>query len=145
MRVRDLMTPNPISVPAGTPFATAREVMATYGIRHLPITRGEVPIGILSDRDIRLALPSPATSLSVWEVNFLLATLCVDDVMTTPIITVDPDCPSREAAAIMLQHRIGALVVLEGHRLIGILTETDLVRAHAEGGAVLRERAPAEG
>jgi acetoin utilization protein AcuB len=135
MRVRDLMTPRPVSVPPGTPFAEARDVMAKHDIRHVLVARDEVPVGILSDRDIRLALPSPATSLSVWEVNFLLAGLHVDDVMTTPVITVDPDSDAREAAGIMLKHRIGALAVLEGYRLAGILTETDLVRAFAGSAA----------
>jgi acetoin utilization protein AcuB len=134
------MTRSPISVSPGTTVVDARALMAQSRIRHLLVTEGDVLVGIVTDRDIRLNLPSPATSLSVWELNYLLARLTVGQVMTKSVIVIDPSRDAREAAAIMLDHKVGALPVLEGPQLVGILTETDLVRAFAQG-AVTTERA----
>jgi CBS domain-containing protein len=72
----------------------------------------------------------------VWELNFLLARLTVGQVMTKSLLVVEPDREAREAARIMLDHRIGALPVLDGDRLVGILTESDVVRAFAESDAL---------
>jgi acetoin utilization protein AcuB len=130
MIVRDLMTKDVISVPPWMPMLDARALMTKERIRHLPVTspEGEL-LGIITDRDIRLNLPSQATSLSVWEINHLLAKLTVDGVMTQAVLTVGPDRPARDAAQLMLDHQIGALPVEEGRRLVGIVTETDLLRA----------------
>jgi acetoin utilization protein AcuB len=130
MRVRDVMTASPITVPPDTPVLDARHLMLERRIRHLPVTdeRGLLT-GIVTDRDIRLNLPSQATSLSVWEINHLLARLTVDKVMTRSVLTVGPDRGARDAAQLMLDHTIGALPVVDGGRLVGIVTETDLLRA----------------
>jgi acetoin utilization protein AcuB len=132
MKVRDLMTSKPITVDPEMPMLDARQRMAEARIRHLIVTEGSRVVGIVTDRDIRLNLPSPATSLSVWELNYLLARVTVDQVMTSPVITIHPAREAREAARVMLEHKIGALPVLEGMRLVGIITETDLVRAFAQ-------------
>ena len=120
MRVRDVMTASPITVPPDTPVLDARHLMLERRIRHLPVTdeRGEL-MGIITDRDIRLNLPSQATSLSVWEINHLLARLTVDKVMTQAVLTVGPDRGARDAAQLMLDHTIGALPVVDGGRLVG--------------------------
>jgi len=112
------------------PVLDARHLMIEKRIRHLLVTNesGEL-LGIVTDRDIRLNLPSQATSLSVWELNYLLTRLMVGKVMTQSVITVGPDREARDAAVLMLDHRIGALPVVDGGRLIGIVTETDLLRA----------------
>jgi len=112
------------------PVLDARHLMIEKRIRHLLVTNesGEL-LGIVTDRDIRLNLPSQATSLSVWELNYLLTRLMVGKVMTQSVITVGPDREVRDAALLMLDHRIGALPVVDGGRLIGIVTETDLLRA----------------
>ena len=86
-------------------------------------------VGIVTDRDIRLNLPSQATSLSVWEINHLLTKLTVGQVMTESVITVGPDRDAADAARLMLDHKIGALPVTDGGHLIGIVTETDMLRA----------------
>jgi acetoin utilization protein AcuB len=132
MHVRDLMTRSLVTATPDMTVTDARALMARERIRHLLVTEGGRLVGIVTDRDIRLNLASPATSLSVWELNFLLARLTVGQVMTKSVIVVEPDREAREAARIMLDHRIGALPVLDGERLVGILTETDLVRAFAE-------------
>lgn len=134
MRVRDLMTPTPITVPPEMPMLQARERMREARIRHLVVTEDARVIGIVTDRDIRLNQPSPATSLSVWEMNELLARLTVRQIMSATVIVVDPDRPAAEAARIMTDHKIGALPVVDGARLAGIITESDFVRAAAAGG-----------
>ncbi len=134
MRVRDIMTAKPITVDPETPMLEARQQMLDHRFRHLVVVEGGRVAGIVTDRDIRLNLPSPATSLSVWEINYLLSRLRVRDVMSKSVIIVDPDRPVAEAARIMIDHKIGALPVVEGERLTGIVTETDFVRALARGG-----------
>jgi acetoin utilization protein AcuB len=126
------MTRALVTATPDTTVTDARALMARERIRHLLVTDGGRLVGIVTDRDIRLNLASPATSLSVWELNFLLARLTVGQVMTKSLLVVEPERDAREAARIMLDHRIGALPVLEGDRLVGILTESDLVRAFAE-------------
>jgi acetoin utilization protein AcuB len=126
------MTASPISVSPGTSITEARDLMVRRRIRHLLILDDERLVGIVTDRDIRLNLPSPASSLSVWEINYLLAKLTAGEVMTKNVITVSPNQPMTEAARLMLEKRIGALPVVEGERVVGILTETDVLRAFVE-------------
>ena len=129
MKIRDIMTTPPITVGLEMPVLEAQQLMATHRIRHLPVTDAGRLMGIVTDRDIRLNLPSPATSLSVWEVNYLLARLTVESAMRRAVITVDPDRGATEAAQIMLDHKIGALPVVDAGTLVGIVTETDMLRA----------------
>jgi CBS domain-containing protein len=140
MKIRELMTGGPITVRPETPLQEARDLMAREGIRHLPVTRADGALaGIVTDRDIRLNLPSRATSLSAGEINHLLARLTIGEIMTRTVITIGPDAPARDGARVMLDHRIGALPVVDDGRLIGIVTETDIVRAF------VRTTAPARG
>lgn len=132
MKARDLMTREPLTVNADMPVLDAHRMMLERRIRHLLVTDGGRLTGMVTDRDIRLNLPSPATSLSVWEVNYLLAKMTVGSVMTSSVITVDPNRDVADAARIMLDHKIGALPVVDGGTIIGILTETDIVRAFAK-------------
>jgi CBS domain-containing protein len=131
MLVRDIMTAKPITVDPETPMLEARQRMLGERIRHLVVLDDARVVGIVTDRDIRLNLPSPATSLSVWEINYLLARVTVGGVMTTSVIVVDPDRSIAEAARIMMEHKIGALPVVEDGRLVGIVTESDFVRIMA--------------
>lgn len=130
MHIRELMTGALITVRPDASVFDAHELMARDRIRHLLVTDdGGQLLGIVTDRDIRSNLPSPATSLSVWEINHLLMALTVDKVMTQAVITVGPDREAREAGRLMLDHKIGAVPVVDGGRLVGIVTETDLLRA----------------
>jgi CBS domain-containing protein len=131
VKVRELMTREPLSVSIDTPVVDARRTMLDRRIRHLLVKDGGRLVGIVTDRDIRLNLPSPATSLSVWEINYLLARMTVGSVMTAKVITVDSGRDAVEAARIMLDHKIGALPVVDAGTLVGILTETDILRAFA--------------
>lgn len=140
MTIRELMTGGLITVHPETPILQARNLLAKEKIRHLPVTGpGGALAGIVTDRDIRLNLPSRATSLSAGEINHALSQLTVGEIMTRSVITIGPDRPARDGARLMLDHRIGALPVLDDGRLIGILTETDIVRAF------VRKTAPASG
>lgn len=129
MRVRELMTGAPITVSPDMPMLDARHLMLSKRFRHLLVTKDGQLVGIVTDRDIRLNLPSQATSLSVWEINHLLTKLTVGQMMTESVITVGPDRDAADAARLMLDHTIGALPVMDGGRLIGIVTETDMLRA----------------
>lgn len=130
MTIRELMSGGLITVRRETPVLEARDLMVRERIRHLLVTEpGGALAGIVTDRDIRLNLPSQATSLSVWEINYLLTKLTVGQVMTRSVITVGPDRPARDGAQLMLDRKIGALPVLDDGQLVGIVTETDIVRA----------------
>jgi CBS domain-containing protein len=132
MEVRELMTTVPVTVPVNTPVLEARQLMQTQRIRHLFVTSADGALqGIVTDRDIRLNLPSPATSLSVWELNYLLARLTVEQVMSRSLVTTWPEAKVIDAARVMLSHKLGALPVLDSGRLVGIITESDFVRVFA--------------
>jgi acetoin utilization protein AcuB len=106
--------------------------MSNRRIRHLLVTDGPKLLGIITDRDMRLNLPSPATSLSVWEINYVLARMTVASVMTKSVITVESGRDALVAAHLMLDHKIGALPVVEAGSVVGIITETDLLRAFVQ-------------
>ena len=135
MRVRELMTGGPITIGPDTPVFEARQIMLKERIRHLLVLEHDRLVGSITDRDIRLYLPSKATSLSIWEVNYLLARLRVSEVMSRTVITIGPDREAADAARLMLGHRIGGLPVVDNGLVIGIVTETDIVRAFAESAA----------
>jgi len=129
MLVREWMTPKPQTVSAETPVMEAMQRLREGGYRRLPVTRDGKLIGIVTDRDLKEATPSKATTLSVYELNYLLSKLTVKDVMKAPVITVRADEPIEHAALLMEEHRISGLPVVEGGALTGILTITDLTRA----------------
>src|SRR6516165_12195175 len=113
MDVKELMTAPAITAPPTMPVLEARQLMIDKRIRHLLVTEGPNLLGIVTDRDIRLNLPSPATSLSVWEVNYLLARMTVESAMTTSVVVISPRHDAKEAASLMLDHKIGALPVVD--------------------------------
>jgi acetoin utilization protein AcuB len=129
MLIRDWMTSTPIVIKAKESVTTAQDLMRRLRIRHLPVVEGDALVGMLTDRDVRTVLPSPATSLAAGEIRFLLDRLTVDKVMTHPVVTVRPDDALADAVRLVLEKRIGALPVTERGRLVGIITETDLLRA----------------
>lgn len=134
MFVRDRMSSPAITVAADTPFQDALKLMRERRFRRLPVVDEHgLLIGIVSERDLLHAAPSPATSLSVWEVNYLLWKLKVADVMTEKVTTVSPGSTLEEAAQIMVSLKIGGLPVVDDkHHVVGVVTETDIFRAFAE-------------
>jgi acetoin utilization protein AcuB len=129
MKVREVMTSTVLSVSPSTAVADVRRLLQQRSIRHILVTDGPQLLGIATDRDIRLNLPSPATTLSVWEMNSLLAKLTVGEIMTRDVVTIAPDHEVHEAAQLMIDRRIGALPVIADRKVVGIITETDLLRA----------------
>ena len=142
MLVRHRMTPNPITITPDTSFPDAFRIIREKGIRYLPVMdkRGKLA-GIVTQTDLLHASPSSATSLTVFEMNYLLAHLKVREVMSSPI-TVAEDMPLEEAARVMVEHGIGCLPVMLDGELVGVITETDIFKAFVEmlggGDLVLR-------
>ena len=133
MLVRDQMTPAPITVPPEETVPDALNLMREKMIRRLPVVdRHGGLVGIVTDRDLLHASPSPATSLSVYELNYLLAKLTVDKVMARRVITVSDDSPLEDAARLMADKKIGGLPVVKDGALVGVITETDVFRAFLE-------------
>jgi acetoin utilization protein AcuB len=127
MLVRDVMQSKLVTVGPATTLPQAVRLAAERRVRHLPVIDGGELVGILSDRDIKRAMASPATSLSVHELTYLLDRLTVAEIMTRTVITIGPVVPVEEAARLMVQEKISGLPVMEGGRLVGIVTETDLL------------------
>ncbi len=128
-RIREWMTLSPVTVTPETPVPRAHELMLSRRVRHLPVVEDDRVVGIITDRDLRTVQPSPATSFSVGEIRFLLEKLTVAEVMSKPAVTISPDAPLAEGVRVMLHRKFGALPVAEHERLVGIITETDLLRA----------------
>lgn len=130
MLVRETMTPDPIVVHPDTSFGDAMELLRAKRIRRLPVVddKGAL-VGIVVEKDLLKAAPSPATTLSVYEIPYLLSKLKIKDIMTKRVITVEEDWPLEEAARVMVEHKIGCLPVVRGNKVIGIITETDIFRA----------------
>ena len=129
MLVREWMTKDPQTVSATTLVMEAMQRLREGGFRRLPVVREQRLVGIVTDRDLKEATPSKATTLSIYELNYLLSKLLVKDVMVASVITVGPDDPIERAALLMEEHRVSGLPVIEDGRLTGILTITDLLRA----------------
>ena len=133
MLVKDWMTREPLVVSPRTSVEQAVITMRENRVRHLPVVKkDDILVGIVTQTDLLQASPSPATSLSVWEINFLLAKMQVRDAMNAEVIVVDEECPLEEAALVMAEHKIGCLPVIHGKRLVGIITETDLFNIFTE-------------
>jgi CBS domain-containing protein len=137
--VRNWMTPNPITITMQTTLPEAKRLMDQHYVRRLPVIHKGKLVGIVTRGDIREAQASTATTLSVYELNYLLDEIPAKDFMAYEPITISPDAPIGEAARRMMQHKVGGLPVVENGELVGIITETDLCRLlilqpeHAEG------------
>jgi acetoin utilization protein AcuB len=133
MLVRDVMQTSVVTVTPLTTLPQAIQLVAERRIRHLPVVdSGGKLVGILSDRDLKRAMASSATSLEAHELRFLLDRLTVAGIMTRPVVTIDPEAPVEEAARLMVQEKIGAVPVVDEGDLVGILTETDVLALFVE-------------
>lgn len=129
MFVRDCMSSNPIYISAATPIMEALNTMKKHKIRQLPVMDKGSLVGLVTERELLTVSPSPATTLSVYEMNFLLSKMVVSEVMTKNPMSVEPDCIIEEAALIMRDNKIGSLLVEENNELVGIITQTDVFDA----------------
>jgi acetoin utilization protein AcuB len=128
MLVRKRMSSPVITVAPDLPIMQALDLMKKNRIRRLPVVKK----GKMVEGDLLNASPSDATSLSVWELNYLLGKITVDEIMTKNVITVAEDTPIEEAAFLMDENKIGGLPVIANGELVGLITETDLFRIFLE-------------
>jgi len=134
MFVRDRMSTPAVTITPTATFPDALKLMRERRFRRLPVVdkKGRL-VGIVSERDLMYASPSSATSLSIWEVHYLLARLHVNEIMTTDVITTTPETPIEDAARLMVTHKIGGLpVVDECREVVGVITETDIFQTFVE-------------
>jgi acetoin utilization protein AcuB len=132
MFVGDRMSRPVISLSPETPINDALAMFKKEKIRRAPIMKDGRLVGIVSERDLLNASPSSATTLSVWEMNYLISKVTVKQVMSKKVITVDKETPIEEAARIMADKRIGGMPVMDGDKVVGVITETDLFKVFLE-------------
>jgi acetoin utilization protein AcuB len=133
MLVGERMKKDPITITVDTGVSEALKMMREYRVRRFPVVdhKGKM-VGIVSEKDLLYASPSPATSLDAFELHYLLAKMTVEQFMARPVITVTEDTPIEEAARIMADNKIGGLPVVRGDQLVGIITETTLFKIFLE-------------
>ena len=129
MLVRDRMSRTVITSDEDTPIIKALNIMKDNNIRRLPVTKNEKITGMVTDRDLKEATPSKVTSLDVHEIYRLLSEIKVKDIMSKDILTIGPDESIEKAAMLMLKKKISGLPVIEGGKLVGIITQTDIFKA----------------
>jgi CBS domain-containing protein len=129
IKVREWMTTPVVTVTPMHSISNAHQVMKENGIRRLPVVENDRLVGIITIGDVREASPSDATTLSIWELNYLWAQLTVERVMTRKLLTISPDSSILDAAELMLDHKISGLPVVDAqNKLIGMITESDIFR-----------------
>jgi acetoin utilization protein AcuB len=127
--VRDWMTDDVVTVTPDTTLPEAHRLMTDNQIRRLPVMDDGRLVGIITRGDVRGAEPSDATSLSIWELQYLIAKIKVKEIMTHDPITISQDVTIGEAAQVMLDNKISGLPVVDGQgRVVGIITESDIFR-----------------
>jgi acetoin utilization protein AcuB len=129
MQVCNIMTKQPIAISPETTLPDAMRLMKKHGFRRLPVLKNQQLVGIVTDRDLKEAMPSDASSLSIWELNYLLSKLEVKELMSHPVVTVTEDTSVKEAARLMLEQKSGGLPVMKDGFLTGMITVTDVLRA----------------
>ncbi|HOJ09327.1 MAG TPA: CBS and ACT domain-containing protein [Clostridiales bacterium] len=129
MNVKSRMTSNPYTISPEATIAEALELMRSNNVRRLPVVRNGKLVGIVTEREIQEVSPSKATTLSIFELNYLLSKTKVSAVMTKEVITISPDALLEEAAVLMRDNRVGALPVIQDGKVVGIITETNIFDA----------------
>jgi acetoin utilization protein AcuB len=132
MLVGERMSHPVISVSPETPIHDALAMFKKEHIRRAPVMKDGKMVGIISEHDLINASPSPASTLSVWEMNYLLSKITVKGVMTKKVMTVKKDTPIEEAARIMADNKLGGLPVIDDGKVVGMITETDLFKIFLE-------------
>lgn len=138
LTVADIMTPNPATVERSTPLADVIGLMKTRACRQVPVVDGDTVIGIITDRDIRLAMNSPFVLHERKQDQALLNNVTAEACMTRDPMTIDAAAPAERAAELMNTYKFGSLPVVRDGRLVGIITVTDILRSYID---VLKERA----
>ncbi|HUT83465.1 MAG TPA: CBS and ACT domain-containing protein [Thermodesulfobacteriota bacterium] len=128
MRIRDIMSTKVVTVGEDTSIHDARKIMQTHRIRRLPVMKKDKLVGLVTLHMLLEAAPSPATSLNIWELNYLLGKMTVRDIMVKKPYSIPPDMPFEEALQLGQEKGYGAFPVVEDGRLVGMVTESDIVR-----------------
>ncbi len=132
MLVGERMSKPVITISPETPIAEVMNMMKVEHVRRFPVVKEGKLVGIVSDKDILNASPSPVSTLSIWEMNYLLNKITVNEVMMKNVMTVTEDTPIEQAARIMADNKIGGLPVMRDGGVVGIITETDLFKMFLE-------------
>jgi len=121
-----------ITVNPKMPITEALNLLRTEHIRRAPVIKDGKMVGIISEKDLLNAAPSSASSLSVWEVNYLISKVTVAEVMSKKVFSVSEDTPIEEAARVMADNKIGGLPVTRDDEVVGMITETNLFKVFLE-------------
>ena len=130
-RVRDIMQEKIVTISAGERLSTVEDIMTLGRVRHMPVVHGGKLVGVVSERDLLRASLSSINTKRAEERRAFLHVVEIARVMSTPPIVIPPDAAIQEAALIMAERKIGCLPVLDGDALVGLLTETDILRHFA--------------
>jgi CBS domain-containing protein len=130
-RVCDIMQAGFVTVSAGDTLSTVEDIMTLGGVRHMPVVRAGALVGVVSERDLLRASLSNLTEFGSEERRAFLQVVEIKRVMSSPPIVISPAAPIGEAARLMAEKRIGCLPVVAAGRLVGLVTETDLLRYFA--------------
>lgn len=126
MNVRDIMTTNVVTIPSNTSVTDAKRIMEAHRIRRLPVVDKGKLVGIVTEHRLESVSPSKASSLTVWELSYLLDKTTVKEIMERDVITCSPDTSVEESVAIAQGNKVGALVVVEDGRVVGISSTNDI-------------------
>jgi acetoin utilization protein AcuB len=129
MKVREWMTPNPFTLTEADRVKTAVQHLLRAGIRHVPVLRDNVLVGIVTDRDLRRALPSVEAGASPEKYQAFMERTTLGDIMTVDPVTCTPDTDIADAVEIFVERKFGAIPIVEGDELVAILTQIDVMRA----------------
>jgi acetoin utilization protein AcuB len=129
MKVREWMTPDPFTLTEGDRVKTAVQHLLSAGIRHVPILRDNVLVGIVTDRDLRRALPSVEAGASPEKYQAFMERTTLGDIMTVDPVTCTPDTDVVDAVEIFVEGKFGAIPIVDGDELVAILTQIDVLRA----------------
>jgi len=129
MFVRNKMTANPFTISPDQTIPDAHELMEQHGVKRLPVVKNGKLVGLVTKEDILRATPSKATTFSIGELTYLLSKMKISQIMTKDIITISQDALLEEAATLMRDNDVGALPVVDGDKLVGIITESDIFDA----------------
>ena len=132
MKVSDVMSRKVVSISADDTLLIVDEIMELGHVRHIPVVRGGELVGVVSQRDLLRASLSSVMGIAREDADGFLENLSISEAMTSPAISIEADRPVQEAARLMADHKIGCLPVVEGKKLIAIVTETDVLKVFAD-------------
>ncbi len=134
MLVKDRMSPNPVTVTTDTSLKDALDLVRDSPFRHLPVLdENRKLVGIVTEKSLVYASPTSSTTLSVFEVDYILSRTKLGQILQGEVVTVGPDLPIEEAARVMIDNHIGCLPIVEDDELVGIISDTDIFRVFVEG------------